>query len=145
VKLVTRSAAAIAWIALAVAACNKSDNKSDSNASASEPPKTVREACQRRAVWNNRILKKCTQCLSLSAAPACGCKTDRKEYSGLCSEQQQARIDETACEPAYACTYKCDRNDCDCMARCYQSQERCEKLAAAVDSCVVEVCDPFCR
>jgi hypothetical protein len=31
------------------------------------------------------------------------------------------------------------------VERCYEGKDACEKLAAAVDGCVAEVCDPYCN
>lgn len=141
-----RQNVALAWLvgaSVVVCACKSSDAPApEPRAEASDG---VRRACEHQKAWPLRIHAVCTNCVSLAAAPKCECRTDRKEYSGLCSLQQQAKLDDKPCDPVWQCTYKCKRTDCECIARCYEGKDHCHQLGAALESCVVKVCDPFCR
>lgn len=112
----------------------------------SEPsvPKDVRKACEVRASWAHRIRTDCTNCLALSAAPACG-DCDLHPQAGRCSDQQQAKDAEPSCKDTDRCVRRCDRTDCACIERCYATNNRCHDLAAAVDACTTKVCDAYCR
>ncbi len=109
------------------------------------PPSPVSASCEMRGTWKNSILRKCSQCISLARAPACGCKTDRKEYSGVCAGYQGQKLAEDACEPVFQCAFKCKPTECDCLAACYEGKERCHDLDAALQSCLVVTCAPFCE
>ncbi len=118
-------------------ACKCADSDSTS-------PRTTVAICQQRASWANRLSSKCTKCVSLAPAPK-GCKSFDKVYLAQCADQQRAKLDGKSCEPVFRCSYKCKRKDCDCVARCFEGHDKCDRLAAAVDGCVAEVCEPFCR
>lgn len=105
----------------------------------------VRKACEYQNAWPQRIHKTCTQCVSLSAAPACGCPADQREYSGKCYQDFLAKKNDESCKSVYECTNKCLRNQCDCIAKCYEGHDACMKLAANLEGCIAEVCDPHCR
>lgn len=105
----------------------------------------VRSACEHRVAWPHRLRTKCTKCMSLASTPKCGCPTDDKEYSGLCARERSAQVAAKECVPVWSCTYKCKPTDCACFAQCYEGQAACHEIASAIDGCLVEVCDPFCR
>jgi hypothetical protein len=106
----------------------------------------VKGACERKNTWKDRSRKKCTRCVALSSAPACACPADREPFSGICAKEQNKKINAKDCEDVWQCTYKCkDRTDCDCFAKCYDGRDDCHEIASAVDTCVVEVCDPLCK
>jgi hypothetical protein len=138
---VLAAASFAAALATMLVTCKSSDSSSGTRDAGK---RDVREACARRVAWKNRLMKTCTQCMGLAAAPACGCKTDTKEYSGLCAAEQQAKIRASECTDAYACAVDC-HTDCECVSRCYEGQPKCYELASAVDGCLADVCDSFCR
>jgi hypothetical protein len=127
--------------------CSSSDDapKPEASTAAADGLHDVRRACEHRAKWPLRLRRPCTQCVSLAAAPACGCKTDSKVYSALCAKEQRAKLDNKACEPVWQCTYKCKPTECDCIAACYEGKAACHKLASALDGCIAETCDNYCR
>jgi hypothetical protein len=113
--------------------------------SASEPPaQTVRQACEIRTTWEHRIRTDCTRCLAMAAAPSCG-ECTLHEQVGRCSDPQKAKVAEPACKETDKCVRACERTDCECIDRCYAENERCERLAAAVDACTTHACDAYCR
>jgi hypothetical protein len=137
------AAIAAALALMAVATCKSKDEPGGAGVGGTAG-RDVREACARRVGWKNRLLKQCTQCMSLASAPACGCDRDKKEFSGMCAAEQKAKIDAADCSEAYACTFKC-LTDCACVAKCYEGKDKCYQLASAVDGCIAEVCEPFCK
>lgn len=109
------------------------------------PLTNTQQTCDYREAWQHRIRKKCTTCISLAKAPACGCKTDRKEYSGRCAGFENKRLAaKEQCEDTWQCSYKCKRGDCACTAKCFQAKPECEKLQLDVDLCVIETCESYC-
>jgi len=100
--------------------------------------------CERRAKWTKRLRSKCTKCVSLAKAPP-GCEAADTEYSARCVRAQRAKLDEKSCEPVFQCAAKCKPTECDCVARCFEGHPQCDRLAAAVDSCVADVCGSHCR
>jgi hypothetical protein len=127
--------------------CNKKESAEPAEAGAPsrEQLSDVRKACEHRAGWKNLILKKCTRCIALAAAPKCSCPADREPFSGVCVKQQRARLDEKSCEPVSNCVFKCKTTDCDCLDKCFEGQDKCRKLISAVDGCVAATCDEYCR
>ena len=118
------------------------------SASPGDPPPTngvndVLQACRIRASWKSASATACNTCIGLATSPRCAC-TDA-DYAGKCSEQQSAKTKEPSCEGTDTCVNTCDRSDCACVDRCYASKPACRTPAAAVDGCVAEVCDSFCR
>jgi len=103
------------------------------------------ETCAYREAWKHKIRKKCTTCISLAKAPACGCNTDRKAYSGKCASFENKRLAaKEACEETWQCAYACKPGDCACASKCFQQKPECEKLQLEVDLCVVDVCEEYC-
>jgi hypothetical protein len=128
---------------VAPVACTCKSSEGNGGAASAGLPE-IQKACEHRAAWQKRIYRDCTTCLSLAAAPKCGCRADRKEYSGLCADADKARRDDKECDGVWQCSYRCKPDDCGCLAKCYEGQERCGKLAAALDTCLVKTCDAIC-
>jgi hypothetical protein len=100
--------------------------------------------CERRAKWTKRLRSKCTRCVSLAKAPP-GCEASDTEYSARCTKLQRAKLDAKSCESVFQCAAKCKPTECDCVARCFEGHADCDRIAAAVDSCVADVCSSHCQ
>lgn len=127
--------------------CDKSTDaaKPEPSGVAASGLTTVLAACQHRVAWERRLRKPCVKCMSLAAAPKCGCKNDTKPYSALCSAEQRAKLDAKAsCDEVFECSYKCKRTDCACQAKCFEGQDKCHAVAVALDTCLIESCDTYC-
>jgi hypothetical protein len=103
----------------------------------------MQAACEVRKGWQHAIRRDCTTCLVKAAVPKCG-NCSIKEYAGLCSEEDAARRAEPTCEGIEGCVYKC-KDDCECLARCYEGKDACRALAGEVDECTTRACDSYCR
>lgn len=101
-------------------------------------------ACERRASWPHPLSAECTRCLGLAPAPP-GCEESNRSYSARCADKQRAKLDAKTCEPVFRCSYKCRSSDCACVANCFEGHPECDKIIAALESCVVSVCEPFCK
>ncbi len=106
---------------------------------------SIKQSCDYREAWKHKIRKACTSCVSLAKAPACGCKTDRKEYSGKCASFENKRLaSKDTCEELWQCAFKCKPGDCDCEQSCLAPKPECAKLWLDVDLCVIDVCETYC-
>ena len=105
----------------------------------------VKKACEIRATWARAATSACVDCTSISQAPVCGCPAFQQAYIGQCVDQARAHAIEPSCEGTADCIAKCAATDCDCIDRCYVGKPRCRELASAVDGCVADVCDAYCR
>jgi len=106
---------------------------------------SIEQTCDYRKAWKHNIRKACTTCISLAKAPACGCKTDRKAYSGKCASFENKRLAaKETCEESYQCSYKCKPGDCACEEKCFAGKTDCGKLALDVELCVIDVCESYC-
>lgn len=124
---------------------DKTEVAKDQPGEAAQKVETAQEACAVRGKWEHQLHKKCTTCLSLAAAPACGCKTDEKEFSGHCAKEQSAKTRAKECKSVWECSYKCKKGDCACFDKCYEAEKACNDIVSALDACLVKVCDPYCR
>lgn len=104
----------------------------------------VGKACAIRAQWTRVSSLDCTDCLGIAVTPICDC-TASKPYAGRCAEQQTAKYQERACAGVGECAFSCPTNDCACVEACYANNEACRVRAAALDGCLAEVCDTYCR
>ncbi|MBW2527689.1 MAG: hypothetical protein JRI23_26135 [Deltaproteobacteria bacterium] len=104
---------------------------------------TTADGCRHKSKWSKRRDNDCVHCVSLAPAPP-GCEEQSRRYSALCADQQRARLDAKQCEPVFFCAAKCKLTDCDCVAKCYEGHAECDQLSAALDRCLVEVCEPYC-
>jgi hypothetical protein len=104
----------------------------------------TQKACEVRKTWEHAIRRDCTTCLVKAAVPKCG-DCSAKDYDGMCSAEDAAKRAEPTCGEIHKCVYNCKIDDCDCLARCYEGKEACEKLAGALDECTTKVCDVYCR
>lgn len=130
--------AAFAFLSATSLGC-KSDKPTPSSSGGS-----VQKACEIRKTWEHEIRRDCTTCLIKAAVPKCG-DCSAKDYDGLCSAEDAAKRAEPTCGEIHKCVYNCKIDDCECLARCYEGKEACEKLAGALDECTTKVCDVYCR
>jgi len=136
---ILRLGLALVWVTASLGgpvACTCSSDKE-----ALEP---AAKLCESRAKWTKRLRSKCTKCVSLAKAPP-GCEAAETEYSARCAKAQRAKLDAKSCEPVFQCAAKCKPTECDCVASCFEGHGDCDRVAAAVDSCVADVCGSYCR
>lgn len=103
----------------------------------------VREACDARKGWNHLSSRECTACRAKAATPKCT-TCNVKPYSGACADQDKARRDEAACKSTTGCVMLCN-NDCECIDKCYAKDPACQKLGAALESCLNTACEASCK
>lgn len=112
------------------------------------PPPTatgdVREACEQRATWKNRLTDACRSCVAIATNPPCACPDAQRGYAGACNEQHTRRANEPSCAGVEACVTACSAGDCDCVDGCYAGKDACRTIASSLDACVVEACAPEC-
>ncbi|MBX3219918.1 MAG: hypothetical protein KF795_05315 [Labilithrix sp.] len=104
----------------------------------------VGKACAIRAQWTKRSTMDCSDCLGVAVTPLCDC-TAPKPYAGKCHDQQNAKYQEPTCSGVGECVFKCSAEDCGCVEACYAGKDECRVRGAAVDGCIAEVCDTYCR
>ena len=103
----------------------------------------VAAACGIRATWTHALSDPCTLCRGLATTPYCSCFGN--DESAKCEVQQNAKTAEKSCADAVnVCVGDCHEN-CGCIDACYEKAPACRVKAAAVDGCVVDVCDKACR
>ena len=124
----------------ALGACSAS---SETPPASSNGVNDVMQACQLRVPWKNATSTACNDCVGLTVTPRCPC-SDR-DYAGKCSDQQSAKNQEPTCVGVDTCINHCVRTDCTCIEACYANKDACRTRASAVDGCVVDVCDSYCR
>lgn len=123
-----------------VAACERFDETPEDNG-----VDDVKKACEIRATWTRRGITSCDDCIAVSQAPTCGCPAFQQPYIARCVDQSHARVAEPSCDGTLDCVGKCNPNDCDCVDRCYAGKDLCREVASALDGCVADVCDAYCR
>ena len=130
---------ALSLVAFAFLACNDEEDKSPPTNGVND----VSKACAIRARWTRGTVQECSNCLGISVVPFCDCSTE--PYAGKCSEQKTAKIAEPACGGVGECVFGCAASDCACVDACYANKEACRVRASALDGCLAEVCDSYCR
>lgn len=140
----------MSWVAAVVFSCGAVAACTSSSPSGNPTPPPadngvddVAKACAIRAQWKNASGGVCTQCMGLAITPHCDCENE--DYASRCNAQQQARNAEPTCEGVASCIGNCTSTDCACIDACYAGKPACRTAASAVDGCVAEVCDPYCR
>jgi hypothetical protein len=129
-----------AFVLALVAAC-KSDDEPEPNNGVND----VKAACEIRIGWARASEQECTDCLSTSRGPSCGCPAFPQEFVGKCADQGAAFGNERNCDLVGECIGKCAKTDCGCIDACYNDRPACRPKAAALDGCVADVCDKYCR
>jgi hypothetical protein len=104
----------------------------------------VSKACAIRAQWTRASSPDCDDCMALAPIPKCACSS-AKDYAGKCSDQQQIKTNEPTCTGVGECVFKCAANDCACVDACYAAKDACRVRASALDGCLAEACDNYCR
>ena len=132
----------LSLLGIATIACSGDDE--DATPPTTNGVNDVAKACAIRAQWTQLNSLDCNDCLGVASVAKCDC-TSAKEYAGRCSTQQEAKTDEPACAGVGECVFKCDANDCTCVEACYAGKDACRVRASALDGCLAEVCDSYCR
>lgn len=129
-----------ALVAVSSSACS-------SDPDPASPPITgvndVKKACEIRAAWTKGTTTACSDCTALAISPPCDCRKG-DGYSGLCYDQDRAKVNEPQCDGVDACIFKCAA-DCACADACLAGKDACRKLAAADQGCIAQVCDTHCK
>src|SRR5262245_32657215 len=103
----------------------------------------VGKACTIRASWTKLTTQTCSNCIGGASVPKCACSHD--EFSGKCSEQKTATYHEPTCSGTGECVEHCNQGDCACVEACYANRDVCRTRASALDGCLAEVCNSYCR
>lgn len=104
----------------------------------------VAQACAIRTQWTKQTSLACADCLGVASVAKCDC-TSSKEYAGRCFAQQDAKNDEPTCAGVGECAFKCAAGDCGCVEACYANKDTCRVRASALEGCLAETCDSYCR
>ena len=132
-------------LASACSACGKSSENTGTTSSASNGVNDLKQSCEIRATWQNKAVRKCTDCISAAPSPACNCE-EFKDFGGMCLTQDQAKRADTTCSGAMdTCAKACPATDCDCYANCYNASASCKAEASAREGCLTQVCGPYCK
>ncbi|MCW5832601.1 MAG: hypothetical protein KIS78_09350 [Labilithrix sp.] len=131
----------LSLLAVATVACSAD---ADADPVGSNGVNDVSQACAIRAQWTRPNSTDCNECIGIASVAKCDC-TAIKDYAGLCSTQQNAKNEEPTCAGVGECVFKCDASDCACVEACYSGKEVCRERASALDGCLADVCDTYCR
>ncbi len=105
----------------------------------------VKKACEIRATWTKRKTQECIDCTSIAKTPKCDCPAFQQDFAAKCEVQGRAYGDERNCDFVGDCVGKCNETDCACIDACYAGRDACRPKAAALDGCIADVCDRYCR
>lgn len=103
----------------------------------------VNKACVIRTGWTQSNSSACARCTGLSTSGRCPCAS--ADYEGACAPQETAIANEPGCVDAHSCETNCKQGDCACADACYAGKDACRAKAAALDGCLAEVCDSYCK
>jgi hypothetical protein len=81
----------------------------------------------------------------VASAPLERCPCASEDYVGKCWSLQKDKKAEPTCAGVDECIFHCAANDCGCIDACYAEKDACRTKASAVDGCVAEICDRYCR
>lgn len=129
-------------LGIATFACSGEDE--DASPQTTNGVNDVVQACAIRGQWTRTNSLDCNDCIGVASVAKCDC-TASKEYAGRCFDQQHAKNQEPACAGVGECVFKCAANDCSCVEACYANNDACRVRGAALDGCLAEVCDSYCR
>lgn len=105
----------------------------------------VRKACEIRTTWQRLDSLDCSECFGIASAQKCDCPNLQRDYAGKCASHRDAKLAEPACEGVDACVNACPKTDCGCVEGCYAGKDACRPIGNAMDGCLAEVCDAYCR
>lgn len=135
-KLVLLSSVVVALLL----ACGGDDEPASSNG-----VDDLKVACELRTGWTRTKTQDCIDCRSIAKTPKCDCPAFQQDFAGKCADQGRAYGDERDCDFVGDCVGKCAENDCACVDACYASRAACKPKADALDGCITDVCDAYCR
>jgi len=137
-----RFASGLLFGALVVAGCSSSST-TNPGIIGSDGVNDVNKACVIRNGWTQSNSSACARCIGLSTSGRCPCAS--MDYEGACHAQETAIANEDGCVNAHSCETSCKQGDCACVDACYTGKDACRPKAAALDGCLAEVCDQYCK
>ncbi len=132
-------------VAITVGGCSSSSSGGPSSGGiiGTDGVNDVNKACVIRTGWTQSNSAACSRCTGLSTSGRCPCSD--KDYEGACAAQEQGIANEPGCVNAHSCETSCKLGDCACADACYAGKDACRPKAAALDGCLAEICDSYCK
>ncbi len=132
-------------LAMCVGGCSSTSSAAPTNGGivGTDGVNDVSKACVIRTGWMASSTTACSRCTGLSTSSRCPCAS--YDFEGACATQESAVAKEPGCVNAHSCEASCKQGDCACADACYAGKDACRPKAAALDGCLAEVCDSYCK
>lgn len=130
-----------AFFALAIVACSSESGSTKTGTSRANL--AWDDSCTSMSGWVRYRELNCQTCVAGSKL-GCECAKD-KPWNGQCQPEAEARRAEADCsDQLILCLDGCEM-DCACKAQCLASHDACRAKDEALESCIAQVCDSYCR